>query len=132
MQHVIARSHLRQIIGFFVAGLVCAAIEFAILVGLVETLQLNPLVANPFAILVATVLNYFLSRWWVFESGRYSRRKEFVAFMVFSVLGFVLNQGLMWAFVDGLDINYKFGKVLAIGGAAVFNFITKKYLVFKG
>lgn len=121
-----------QILTFVVAGGICALLEFGLLIALVEGAGMEPLVANPFAFTVAVLLNYVLSRRWVFETGRHSRRRELTYFLVFSLLAFGVNQGFFWLFVDGFTLDYRVGKVLSIGGASVFNFLTKKFLVFKG
>ncbi|MGB3618542.1 MAG: GtrA family protein [Catalinimonas sp.] len=127
------RSSFTQVVFFVIAGGICALLEFSLLIAMVEVLHVDPLVANPFAFTAAVLLNYVISRRWVFETGRYSKRRELVYFLSVSLMAFAVNQGIFWLLVEGvLSIDYRISKIMAIGGASVFNFFAKKLLVFKG
>lgn len=123
--------HKAQVARFLLVGLFCAGAEFLLFALLVHIYHMPYLHANLASLLVAVVLNYFVSRRLVFEKGRYSGKLEFTAFVVFSALGVALNQFLVWAFVEQAGLEVNVGKVLAIGLAAVFNYLTKKHIVFK-
>lgn len=126
------KTNYAQVIKFAVAGAVGAGIEISLFILLVDFVGLYYLTANLFAISVAIVVNYVISLKWVFDPGRYSRRVEFAAFIGVSFLALLMNQLLMWFMVDSLELETTISKVLAIGMVAVFNFIAKKFFVFKG
>jgi hypothetical protein len=44
--------------------------------------------------------------------------------------GLVLNEGVMWAVTDDLDVNYSGSKLIAAGGVFLFNFCRRKTLLF--
>ena len=50
----------------------------------------------------------------------------FIIFIVFSVLGLLLNNLIMWITVDFLSIYYLLAKILATIIVMVFNFVTRK------
>ncbi|WP_020529907.1 GtrA family protein [Flexithrix dorotheae] len=120
-----------QIIKFIIAGGTGAVLEIALFILFNETFGIHYLISNLVAITTAIYVNYLISQKWVFESGRYSKGMELVAFVGISILIIGLNQLVMWAFVDGLDINERISKVTSICIVAVVNFFGKKYLVFK-
>lgn len=120
-----------QVIKFIIAGSTGALIELGLFIFLTEYLSIYYLIANLIAITIAILVNYIISLKWVFESGRHSQGVEFLAFLVTSFLVIMLNQFLMWCFVDGLDFHGRFSKVLSIALVAIVNFFAKKYLVFK-
>lgn len=125
-------TNYAQIVRFAVAGAVGAGIEISLFILLVDFMNIYYLTANLFAISVAIVVNYMISLKWVFNPGRYSRRVEFAVFLAVSFFALVLNQLLMVVLVDSLELHTTMSKVLAIGMVAVFNFIAKKFFVFKG
>jgi putative flippase GtrA len=131
MLHKVKEVHKIQVIRFLLAGVFCAGVEFVLFWLLVHLYHVPYLHANMGSLLVAVVLNYFISRKVVFEKGRYSGKLEFTAFLVFSAMGVALNQFLIWYFVEQAGVEVNLGKVLAIGLAAVFNYFTKKHIVFK-
>ncbi len=125
------QKELIQVIRFGLVGAVCAVLDILFFVILYEYLHINYLVANFGSTCLAILINYYISKKWVFKSGKYSARVEFMAFMVFSIIGLVINQVLIWSFVEHVALDPKTGKLLAIILVAIFNFITKKIFVFK-
>jgi putative flippase GtrA len=121
-----------QIIKFAVAGAIGACIEIGLFFFFIEFTELHYLVGNFIAISVAVVINYFISQKWVFETGRYSKRKEFTFFVGVSIVALFLNQFLMIMLVDAFELNMKLSKIGAIGLVAIYNFLAKKFFVFKG
>ena len=120
-----------QLFKFAVAGAIGAAIEISLFIYLVDFLEVYYLTANLIAISAAIIVNYIISQKWVFDGGRYSKRLEFTIFVVVSMFALLLNQLLMWYFVESLVIDDKISKLLAIGLVAAVNFFAKKYFVFK-
>ena len=125
-------TNYAQIIRFAVAGAIGACIEMSLFFFFVDFTGLHYLAGNLIAISVALVVNYIISQKWVFESGRYSKGKEFGFFIGVSLVALLLNQFLMWVMVDNLSMHMKLSKILAIGMVAVYNYSAKKFLVFKG
>lgn len=120
-----------QVIRFLLVGGVSFLLEFAVFVGLVDLGGVGYMQANMVALASAVVLNYFLSRWLVFEGGRYSSKLTFTIFTVFTLFGVLLNQALLWVLVEQTQINVKVSKVLVTVAVAVFNYYTKKHIVFR-
>ncbi len=116
---------------FFLVGVISAALEMSILIGLVELISWDYLTANLIAFTITNLLNYVLSRLWVFASDNKKIFSEFVKFMIFVVIGLLINQSFLWAFVEFVSLDYKISKVLAIGLTIIWNFITRKHLIFK-
>jgi len=85
---------------------------------------------NVFAFLITCILNYTLSRKWVFERTGERKRVEFFLFMFFVTCGLLISQLVMWIGVDQWHIDYRISKVIATGFVVIWNFFTRKYLVF--
>ena len=61
-----------------------------------------------------------------------SRRREFIIFVVLSVLGLGLNNFCMYAGVEFFHIHYLVTKIGATVIVAIFNFVTRKIFLDGG
>ncbi|NOY96962.1 MAG: GtrA family protein [Chlorobi bacterium] len=121
-----------QIIRFTIIGGITASIDYGIMFCLIEFFSINYLIATGIGFIAGSVLNYLLSILWVFERGRYKNQTiEFTLFLLFTLIGFVLNHLVMWVGVDFLYISYMIVKIFSLVVITLFNYLSKKYLVFK-
>ena len=121
----------QQIFKFIIVGGFCASIEFITFNIFISFFKIDYLIANVISILIAVSINYLLSRAFVFEKSRYSKRDEFLSFVLFSVLAILLNQMILWVLFEVIKLDIRLCKALAIVIVAFFNYLTKKYIVFK-
>jgi putative flippase GtrA len=129
--NIIPIGSIFQFSRFFLVGVISAAIEMSILIGLVEYVSWDYLAANLIAFNITNLLNYVLSRMWVFTSDNNKIAPEFKKFMIFVLIGLLINQFFLWVFVEFISLDYKTSKVLAIGITIVWNFVTREHLIFK-
>lgn len=101
-----------------------------LLIVFVKRFHLSPLVGNLFAFMITCILNYVLSRKWVFERTGERKRVEFFLFMLFVTCGLLISQFVMWVGIDLWHIDFRIAKVVAIGFVVIWNFFTRKHLVF--
>lgn len=99
--------------------------------------------SNIFSTTIGILSNYFFSIWFVFERGKHSKRREFLYFMVVSVISTLLSLTFFqvfyaWFFKSHLTIfHFTFSKeilskIAAIGLVAILNYSVKKKLIFNG
>lgn len=129
---IIQRFSIKQILRFGFVGFITAAIDYLTLYVLVEYFAVNYLLATAVGFFIGSTLNYILSLFYVFEGGRFKTKfAEFGVFIIFTALGLALNHLIMWGGVDVLKSNYLFIKIVSLVLVTLFNFLTKKFLVFK-
>ncbi len=121
-----------QITRFLMVGGLAAAIDLGLLIILVEYMSFHYLLAGFLSFMLAVFFNYGLSRYWVFQGGRYSRGLEFFRFLGVSIIGLGLNQLTLVTLVGVFTINYKIAKIFSILLVAIWNFMAKKRFVFTG
>lgn len=81
---------------------------------------------------VSVVFNYILSIKWVFDVDKEkSKSKNFILFIIFSIIGLILTEVIMHVGVKMLDFNYLIVKIVATAIVMVFNFITRKIFLEK-
>ncbi|AMB93729.1 GtrA family protein [Aerococcus sanguinicola] len=119
---------IQQIIRFGLIGVLATVIDFALLTALTEWGYVHYLLSAGIAFVVATIFNYLASMRYVFVSrfSKEERLQELLLFVSLSVVGLILNQFFMWAFVEKLGIYYLLAKVLATFLVMAWNFISRK------
>lgn len=124
------RKLLAQFARFGIVGALAFAIDFGVLVLLTELLSLDPVVSATVSFTVSVVFNYLASMRFVFtRRDDLSRSREFVIFIVLSVLGLIINDLIMWAGTAFSDIDYRIIKILATAVVMIWNFVSRKLLL---
>ena len=116
-----------QIFKFGIVGVVATIIDFAFLYLFKEFCNFPIIVSNTLSFCISVVYNYWASVKWVFNvNEEKSKKKNFIVFIIFSVIGLLLNDLIMWITTDKLNIYYMVSKLIATLIVMVFNFITRK------
>ena len=124
---------LAQIMKFGVVGTVAFVIDYGLLSLLTEAFGVNYLVSATVSFTASVVFNYVASMRYVFRHKEgMSRRREFVVFVVLSVVGLGINNGCMWAGVELLGAHYLVVKIVATFVVMVWNFVTRKKFLDAG
>ena len=129
---------------FVITGGVWFAVEFVFLVLFRDGFGLDTLVATPLAFLISVALNYLLCVKWVFHAAGKNRHGAQAGFLLTSVIGLFLNEGLMLLFrvLFGEDAvvftvfsftvtMYMVNKTLATLIVMVWNYFTKRMILKK-
>ncbi len=121
---------IQQFMKFGVVGVLAFFIDFGTMTFFTEVFGVPYLVSTTIGFIVAVVFNYFASMRFVFSHKEgMSRRREFIIFVVLSVIGLGLNDVLMYAGVDLAHFDYRLVKILATAVVMVYNFVTRKLLL---
>lgn len=121
----------RQLASYTAAGGVAFVADFCTLVFAVEYLRLHYLIAATAGFVVGAIVCYVLSVRWAFDEHRYdSRALEIGIFVAIGVGGVALNNLLMWTLVEFVHVNYAASKVVAAGFVLLFNFGTRRLILF--
>lgn len=139
---------------FGVVGVICFGIDYVIGLSVMKIIvklggdplfKLASMAGSALGFTVSVIINYILSFRFVFERKEdLDRKREFVVFVVLSVIGLGLNQLIIWicvgpvygnvAFLQKVlnyDLAYTGAKVIATAIVMVYNFITRKVFLEK-
>lgn len=117
---------LAQIMKFGVVGVIATVIDFGIMNLLHYGLGLNILIANTSGFIISLIFNYLASMKYVFAHKEGMSRREFIIFVVLSVIGLALNDGIVLALNAGLGLEANIAKICATALVMVYNFVTRK------
>ena len=139
-----------QIIKFGLVGVLCFFIDYFIYLavnafftatGVADAFPLYYLVSAFLGFTVSVIVNYLLSMKYVFvRKEDMSRRREFIIFIVLSVIGLGINELCLYVGIDLIYGNWRwlqgimsqgfaenvFFKCGATGVVMVYNFVTRK------
>ena len=124
---------IAQFAKFGVVGVIAFVIDYGLMVLLTELFNVNYLISATISFTASVVFNYAASMRYVFTHKEgLSRRREFIIFVVLSVIGLLVNDALMWAGVDLFGISYLLVKIFATAVVMVWNFVTRKIFLDGG
>lgn len=130
---------IKQLLRFGVVGVICTIIDFG-LYTICNFLGVPYLISGIIGFSVSLIVNYILSMHFVFKRRNdISRRREFLVFVILSVIGLGIHELLLYIFVDiwyagsawmqrmvGIRAAEILAKVFATGVVMIFNFVTRK------
>lgn len=124
---------IRQFMKFGVVGVVAFVIDYGLMVALTELAGVEYLLSATISFTVSVVFNYLASMRYVFTHKEgLSRRREFVIFVVLSVIGLGINDLLMFLGTSIAGISYLITKIGATAIVMVYNFVTRKKFLDAG
>ena len=118
---------ISQFMKFGIVGVIAFVIDYGFMVLLTEVFGVPYLISTTVSFIISVIFNYFASMRFVFKrKDDMSRRREFIIFVVLSVIGLVINDVFMWLMVDFLFIDYRISKIVVTIIVAAWNFVTRK------
>lgn len=124
---------IAQFMKFGVVGAIAFVIDYGLMVALTELAGINYLISATISFTASVIFNYFASMRYVFRHKEgMSRRREFVIFVVLSVIGLGINNLLMWLGTGLLGITYLLTKIFATAVVTIYNFVTRKVFLDAG
>lgn len=120
----------QQIARFGVIGVLAFAIDYGFLYAFTEWLGIYYLISSVLSFSISVIFNYIASVLWVFDvKQETSKTRNFILFIVFSVIGLGINQLVMWLGVESLGLHYMLVKIFATAVVMVWNFVTRKKML---
>ena len=122
---------LIQIIKFIIVGGIATIIDWLIYYIAYNYLNIKPLISNIISYSISTVYNYLASVKFVFKVSKNNGKRNFIIFIIFSLIGLGLSELLIYLFIDKLNISKMISKILSTVIVMIFNFITRKIFLEK-
>lgn len=121
------KTLLAQLAKFGVVGVIATVIDFGVMNLLHNGLHLDILIANTAGFIISLVFNYAASMKFVFEHrDGMSRTREFTIFLILSVIGLLLNDGIVLILNKGVALEANIAKIAATALVMIYNFVTRK------
>jgi putative flippase GtrA len=115
---------------YTVVGGIAFVVDCSVLYGL-TALGVNYILANTASFALANVVNFLLGHYYVFETRGQDLRSAYFAVLGISIAGLLLNDLVLYLFVEHLRLDVMAAKVGATILCLFFNFFARKALVYK-
>jgi len=123
---------LLQLFRYTFVGGFAFLVDFGLLYILTEFAGFHYLLSATISFVAGLVVNYLLSKIWVFTRSTYSNNKvEFLLFAVIGVVGLLINNACLWLLSSVVGLWYMLSKVITTVITYLWNFFARKYLLFK-
>ena len=129
---------MKQFLSYFCVGGVSALVEWTVFALLLYLLDMPYPAATSIAFILSTTTNWYLGRTFTFkdsEAYKDKSAKEYILVFLVSAIGLGFNVLLMYFFVNVLGMNTKIlqtaAKVMSTGIVFIWNFLSRKILIYK-
>lgn len=130
MNELIKKTFTPEFIRFLIVGVISAGIEYALL--FLFAMQMDYKVANIPAFILTNVITFILSNRYVFTStARGNKRYELTLFIICLGGALAVNSAVLFLMKEVIVMDLSYAKAIAIGVTVIWNFITRKHIVFR-
>jgi putative flippase GtrA len=116
---------------FAVVGATGLVIDFGITYFCKEKLQLNKYIANGIGFFAAATSNFFINRSWTFANVDPDVGGQYVKFILFALIGLLINSIIVWWLNDRMKRNFYLSKVIATAIVTLWNFLSNFFFTFR-
>lgn len=121
---------MKEFLKYTVVGGICTILDFFILYLLTTLGGVHYLVSSSVSFALGVTLNYILCTYWIFSIHRVkSHPKEFLYYVIISLVGLGINTLLMWIFTDLFGLWFMLSKLISAGITLFYNFFARKLLL---
>lgn len=117
---------------YLVVSALALGVDYMVLVGLTELAGAHYLVSGAAGFLMGAGIAYLGSVRWVFAHRKLGNpTQEMAIFALIGVGGLGITEAALWFFTDAVGFHYSASKIGAAGLGFTFNFVVRKYLLFR-
>lgn len=123
----------KEIVMYLIFGVLTTLVDFAVYFPLANILNVHYLLSNLFAWIAAVIFAFVTNKLWVFESRSLEFKvivREFSAFVGGRLLSFLIQELLLYLFVDIAAFNSNVSKIAVSVVVIILNYIFSKLFVF--
>jgi putative flippase GtrA len=128
MKSVLSKFLTAEFLRFMIVGVISAGIEFSLLFLFKQYIDYK--IANVLAFVVTNVITFSLTRRYVFTSSG-NRAEEQKLFVICLTGALLVNHVVLWSLVEYVSLDMRLAKICAIGVTVIWNFLTRKNIVFR-
>ncbi len=120
-----------RFVRFGVVGVSGMVVDFSVTWLCKEKFRWNKYVSNSLGFITAATNNYIWNRLWTFESQNDSVAREYLSFLIISVIGLGLNNLIIYLLHERMKLNFYLSKLIAIGIVTIWNFTLNYVITFR-
>ena len=119
-----------DLLRYLLVGFIATVVEYAVYSGL-SFLGWHYEISTVIGYIIATFFNWLAGRILIFGTSDKPVWQEILSVYAASIIGLVLNMGIMWLAVDIIGINKFIAKIIATAIVFFYNYIVRKKIIYK-
>ncbi len=121
-----------KILSYFFVGSISAVIDISLFAIFASYFKFPWAIVSVITFIIATLVNYFLSIRFVFESGsRYKKHHEILGVFIVSTLALLLNQLFLFLFIEKINVHLVIAKCITTGMLFLCNYYGRRMFIFR-
>lgn len=122
----------QQVLRFLVTGGIAFSVNISVFFLSTDIAHVHYLLSTVFAFLASFMISFLMQKFWTFQDhSREEWHVQFSLYLALQLTNLVLNEGLLYAFVEYLGIRPVFSQAIIALGLAVTSFFVSKVYIFK-
>ena len=123
-----------EVIKYLIIGILTTMVNYIIFVILVNIAKIEMHTSNIIAWLISVIFAYFTNKLFVFESKSFEIKvliKEISTFGIARIFSLLLEEAILYIFVNKLEMNKLIIKLIANIIVIVLNYVLSKFIIFR-
>ena len=122
-----------QLFRYLFVGGIATVVDWGVLFGLTELFGLHEMISAVFGFVAGLVTNYLLSKLLVFSANEAKTNGvlEFLGYALIGVIGLGITELILFLFTNCLSLYYMLSKAIATVVVLIWNYLARKYLLYK-
>ncbi|NLC92834.1 MAG: GtrA family protein [Treponema sp.] len=125
------KKSLIHFILYFIVGCLATIVEWGAFYVFDNWLSFHYILATALAFVLSTFANWAFGRLILFRESKQNTWLELAKIYAVSIIGLLLNIGIMYIEVEKLLMNEMLSKMIATGIVFVWNFLIRKFVIYK-
>ena len=122
---------LRQLIIYGFVALIPATVDFSLMYSLTEFAGFYYINSLVVAFVIGVLVSYVSQKNLTFKNGSKKYAPQFSVFCGISLVGLLMNIGIVFSLVEFCGLWYILGKVISTGVVLIWNFSAHRYITFE-
>lgn len=122
---------VKRFIKFGIVGATGVVIDFSVTYFLRDLIGINQYFANICGFAIAASSNYLINRLWTFRSKNNNIAKEYIKYLLISIIGLFINSTVLWLIYETAGANFYISKSIAIAITTIWNFGANSLITFR-
>ncbi|MFA7685578.1 MAG: glycosyltransferase [Candidatus Gracilibacteria bacterium] len=131
MFKVIFKDKSKQFIKYCIVGGLNTFIDIGALYLFVEYLKIAVIPSSVLSFIIAVANSFLMNKLWTFKDKSTNYRKQFIKFLIVSIIGLGLNTAFMFTFVSLLSMWYILSKIITSLIVLTWNFLVNRFWTFR-
>lgn len=127
-------NNRKEIISYLIFGVLTTVVNIATFAIVYDIMRLDYKIATTIAWIISVLFAFITNKHFVYNSKSINAKiviREFVSFIIFRILSYVIDLVMMIIMIDGYNMNSIYAKVIANIFVVVINYFASKFFIFR-